>query len=294
MVLADSNLVLPDVASVVGAHPWVFATAVPVALTGAVAHSRWRAHREQAPPAMAASVALLLVRLWIGLFVLVAPFALLGLDDRSLGDRLEFQEYGYSVPAGDGEVEWHDGPWLVLHHDAEIQICSQQSRPYPADDPPVSADSTVCPAAKVFRKAFGDVDIDGLRLVRQVERPAGNVESRVSRLVWAGFFFVLLGAVALERILRLTALRRPFSSGAVLWLRVLALAVAGATIVVPALTDHFVDGLIRKYFDPAALAGMDDGFAVSAGSVAAVLLILVLAEVWRFGIRLQADADATV
>lgn len=100
--------------------------------------------------------------------------------------------------------------------------------------------------------------------------------------------------MALERILRLTALRRPFSRGAVLWLRVLAVAVAGVTVLMPALVDRFIDGLEQEYFAPAALAGADHGITVGVGPIMAVLLILALAEVWRFGIRLQEEAEGVV
>lgn len=193
MVVGDSSMVLPGVASLVQEYGVVFVVAVPVAVVAAMWRARRSSRSEGAAPATVAAAALMLTRIWIGLFLVMATFTLIGGEDRSLGDRLEFQEYGYTFPTGGGRIEEHDGPWLVLHHDAEIQICPKQSRPYPIDDPPVTADSSVCPAAATLRKTFGDVDIDRLELVRQVERPAANVEPRLNRLVFGGLPSCSLG-----------------------------------------------------------------------------------------------------
>lgn len=273
----------------------VFVAAVPVALVVALFLAHRAARRQARKPALLAVFSLALVRLLIAVFVIDGVFTFIGATDRSLGDRLEFQEYGYRVPTSlGGDGRWHDGPWLVLHLDAGLRICSKQDRPHPADDPPVYAPQSVCPAAENLRKTFGDVDIDRLELVRQIEGPAAGIEGRIDLLLWARFAALLVGALALERLLRLAARRQPFARASVLWLRLLAGSAVAVAIVIPLLTDRFIDGLIRRYFNPQAVAGLDDRIAVSGGTVLGVVLLLVLAEIWRYGIRLQEDAEATV
>lgn len=291
MVLAQSNMVLVDVLSWVRAFWAVFLVAVPVAVVLAVMSLRRAAAREGRRPAKLAMVAVVLVRLWVGLLIVLGFLTLIGGEDRALGDRLEFQEYGYHFP---GDERWQEGPWLVLHLDTNVQVCPSLVRPIPADDPPIQAPRAACPAAKVLRETYGTVDIDSVRLVRQIQAPGVGVERRVDLLLWAGFASLILGAVALERLLRLAALRRPFARGSERWLHTLAASAALVAIIIPAITDRFIDGLVRRYFDADAVAALDDGLQISVGPVVVVFLLLVLAEIWRYGVRLQEDAEATV
>lgn len=242
-----------------------------------------------------AHAALWIVRLVIAGFAISATFSLLGVSDKSLGNRLQFQEYGYGYPGPNGPVE-HNGPWLVLFLDAPLHVCPIQNRPRTNSDPPygVLGSPSDCRAARRLRSQLGNIDVDGLRLVRQVEGPPESVGRTVSALVLATYGFLLLGAFALERILRLAARGRPFSDGAVFWLRVLAVGAAGVTILLPLLTDRFIDGLNRKYFDAAALEGSSSSITIQLGPILLVLLVLVVAQVWKLGTKLQRDAQATV
>lgn len=243
-----------------------------------------------------ATVALVIVRLWIAALVVAIGFDLIGMTDRSLGDRLSFEEYGFSAPTPDGGVEEHDGPWLVLTVDATRRFCSSLNRPYDESNPDDATGEIegACRISKAVRSEFGDVDVDGLRLVRQVEGPPPRVEHQLMLVLLTKYAFFLLVAIALERILSLTSRGRPFSTPAVRWLRVLAAGVAGALLVVPFITDRFIDGLVREYFPESIATIGGAGSSIDLGGIFAVILILVIAAVWRTGIKLQDDVEATV
>lgn len=243
-----------------------------------------------------ATLALWAVRVWIAVWLATVGLTLIGDSDRALGDRLSFQEYGFAFPTKDGGVEEHEGPFLVLTVEVDRLFCPSLNRPYDESDPATVPfyGKGACALAKTVRSDAGDVDVNGLRLVRQVEGPPGRVERELMLVLFAGYAAVLLASFSLERILRLTSQGRPFSRAAVRWLRALAAGVAGAAVVVPYVTDRFIDGLTRRYFASGDLAAASDGTRVDLASVFVIVLILVIAEVWRAGIRLQDDVEATV
>ncbi|MDO9353838.1 MAG: DUF2975 domain-containing protein [Solirubrobacteraceae bacterium] len=246
-----------------------------------------------------ATFALWIVRVGIVAWVIGVGLALVGVSDRALGDRLSLQEYGFGYPNPTnpkGKPIEHNGPWLVLAADTSRRFCPQLNRPYDASDPAQASvyGRGACQISKAVRAGFGDVDVDGLRLVRQIEGPPDRVESGMTRVLFAGYAFFLLAAVSLERILRLTSRGRPFSKGAVRWLRALAVGGAGVLIVVPYFTDRFIDGLVREYFTADGVAEAGIGTSFNLGAVFGIVLILVIAEVWRAGINLQDDVEATV
>lgn len=107
-----------------------------------------------------------------------------------------------------------------------------------------------------------------------------------------------MGLLAIERILGRARRGEPFSPRNVRDLRWLAFAVSGAVYIALAvddtvarwiLDDNQVYLMLGEYEQ-----AVGDRFTIPFAPLAAGALVLALAEVWRYGIALQRDAEATI
>jgi hypothetical protein len=137
----------------------------------------------------------------------------------------------------------------------------------------------------------------GVALDIRAEPATAGELGTYARLRLLRVFGLLVGALALERMLTNVALRRPFAPRNIAWLRAIAVSVAFVGLLIPWQVGRLADGLVRRYGDLAPDQLVLSYNASDAGrwiALGAVVLILVLAEIWRYGIRLQREAEATV
>ncbi len=148
---------------------------------------------------------------------------------------------------------------------------------------------TDCPAARAIRQRYG-ADPTAAIVHKVVLHPPGSVRTQLSAVIafsWAALLFAVL---CLERLLTAAAKGGPFARGTVRWVRGLAIGVAGLLIVVPNVSNAVVADLTRTYLPDVPV----EGFRLSPWSVVVVLLVAALAEVWRRGVLLQRESEATV
>ncbi len=131
---------------------------------------------------------------------------------------------------------------------------------------------------------------------------APKVSTREARTIYglaiAQILAILGGGYAFAQILRRTSRRQPFASENVAWLRMLAVFVALGGFVVPFAIHRFEIALIDRYRptpvggERAPLDPLHAGPGVAPITI--VLMVLAFAEIWRLGIRLREDAEATI
>lgn len=294
MVLAQASLYSGEWA------PWVVVTSVAlavvvvVAAVGVALRSRSQARRDGLPGTALAAVALLLVRVALVVVLLSVPVLGLFHEDGPIDDRVVLRDLGASTV--DGGATWEGGPELLLRQTAPLTLCPRpQAGQLVLPFAPLELRGrSNCRTLTDIAAVYGDVEVEGVQLVKQIQPPPSGVGRKVDLLRLVNYLFVLIAGLALERILRLTTQRRPFAPQTVRWLRVLAGGVAGVAIVVPWLTDRLVAGLIEDQFPAAAGLESASAWTVRIAPWCVVLLILVLAEVWRYGVRFQKEAEGVV
>lgn len=108
----------------------------------------------------------------------------------------------------------------------------------------------------------------------------------------AMFVSLFVGLEALARMLGRARRGVPFSRTGVGSLRVLAGVFVVTGVVLPAISDAVTRRLVEKYLGEGARVVGDSGGWLWPTFIA--LTLLALSEIWRFGIRLQEDAEGVV
>lgn len=214
----------------------------------------------------------------------------LGIDDRV---RLE-TTYAEGGPGSGGEPKWGaDRTPLHLWVDTPrfASLCPdrfvklrENEQGYVGVTRPAD-----CAAARAIREKYG-ANPAGVTVHKVVLHPPASVRRNISAAVTLSWLVLLIAGVCVERLLTAAASGDPFASSTVRWVRGLALAIGGLLLAVPNAANLVVADLVRTYvpaIDP-------PGVEVSPWSVLAVIVAFALAEVWRYGARLQREVNATV
>lgn len=270
---------------------------LPVVLAVAVWRAQRAAKRDGAPTTVWATVALVTVRFYGGLLLIVGlSIAFNGSSNtiQHLDDRIELEDGFY-----DDFDRFQDKQRLTFTVGATqpLKLCPdvKQGRPVPGMPGTEYYPERNCWARRTLDRDVKGVTVGDWSMRKEVVGPSRSVGRTMTALMLVSIAFLGMALFAIERILRQTAARRPFARSNIGWLRVLAAAVAGAGILAPLMHDWYADRLVEQYFGAnATRVFIDETTPVGYGPAAAVVLILVLAEIWRFGIRLQDDAEATV
>lgn len=150
----------------------------------------------------------------------------------------------------------------------------------------------ICGDPRLLRRAVGG----GTRVHQVVvQRAAPEVPGAVWVLFGLGLAMVASIFVGLEALARMLVQARrgvPFSAAGTRSLRVLAAAFVVGGAVLPAISDAVTTRLVERYLGEGAVVVGDSGGWLWPTFVA--LMLLALAEIWRFGIRLQDDAEGVV
>lgn len=153
------------------------------------------------------------------------------------------------------------------------------------------AAAEICGDEDKVEEAIGvGTRVDRVMVMRTVHDPP----ARVATLFWLSLLIVVAFIVALQMLGQMLVRARrgqPFSREGVRSLRVLAVAFAVAGVV-PVITDAIVDGLVAQYLgEGARVFGAGSGWL---WSLFVALILLALAEIWRYGTDLQEEADGVV
>lgn len=129
---------------------------------------------------------------------------------------------------------------------------------------------------------------------------SGESSGADARSVWSLFVVqmlaILIGAYAFVEMLSLALRRSLFTHGTVLWLRLIAACVVFGGIVVPYVA-HRLELVLIERFVPAidSRSALDPtGSGPSVAPFVIVAMVLAFAEVWRRGIALRRDVEATI
>lgn len=249
-----------------------------------------------------ASVGLIVVRFGLLSGALVAVVVLLvgGGLERRIDDRVRIEQ-GYLAPGDpdgrrwqDRTTEWYgDMVRLQLAVDSPVggTLCPEPVLEVNrVTGRPVARERlSDCPIADDVRAEYGG-DPVGVKVYKLVVNPPASVGRKINAVIATGFLLTMLAGLAIERLLARAARRRPFDRSAVTWVRLFIGAIAGLSIGLPVAADLLVRSLVQEYLPALPTPGV----SLSAWPVLFVLLLLALAEVWRYGISLQEDAEATV
>lgn len=267
----------------------------PVIALYAVWRSRRTTRETKGPGTAWATVALVVVRVVIAVTLLgyaavtVSP----GHTSTGYGDRVELEDGWY-----DEHGTNHKGQRLLvsmLTTQRALQLCPYRMAPVPGRPGVTTSVERNCWARRNLDQEVDGVDVGAWTMTKEVVDPPASVGRTLMAFSLLGLFGFAVVALSLERILRLTTRRQPFAAANVHWLRLLAGGVALVGIVSPVLVDRYADTLVLEHMGQAGEEALgSEGFAVGATPFFVVVLILVLAEIWQFGIRLQAEAEATV
>ncbi len=150
----------------------------------------------------------------------------------------------------------------------------------------------LCPDDAKVRQAFGRTAVVDHVVVRKTDRTADRNVWLLECLALVGLaaFAVILGS--LGRVLKRAAAGRPFARESVRSLRVIAAAVVVGGTIVPWLGGKVTQSAVEVQLGPESVPL--DALGLTLWPCLMALLLLALAEVWRFGIGLQEDAEATV
>ncbi len=271
----------------------------PVVAAIALVRSRRRASREGAPSTMWASAGLVVIRgaallAVIGLlFVVVAPG---DSSSQVISDGQIELESGWYDEEADALQDGRRLTIAVLSEYMPLELCPSRSEAMESRPGVSQAVEARCWARRNLDANYDGVDVGEWTMVKHVEDPPASVTWTLALLELVALLGVGLVLLSLDRILVRTARRQPFASDNVRWLRLLAVGVGVAGIVHPALERRYTNELVLEYLGQAGKQAIafDEWWAVGYTPWIAVLLVLILAEVWRFGIRLQEDVEATV
>ena len=259
---------------------------IPVAAAIAVFRSRRRTRAAGASATSWAAAALVVARAWLAFLAVAFVWTTVsgpGGAERVLVDGIT---RNHETRAMTVEAETSDRQ--VLCPTRQVQEIDGSSLIY-----------TPCRAAKAVADAKPrNAKLAEFRLDVRVDSPTVADHRTFDALSIVGLLLVVLGAVAVERMLSRVVKRQPFAMENVRWLRVIAVVVALHGWVVPTLAYRFGDALVLRQtalgsgeFSTVHRVGENTG---GLAPLLLALLVFVLAEVWRFGIRLQDDVEATV
>jgi hypothetical protein len=280
----------------------VVVVVAPAVALVAAARAKRASKRDGEPSTAWAVAALTLVRIALGALVVGAlALALAGSGSTTmLGEHIEL-EHGWFDP--DNEVD-HPGQLrmtLTATEKNALTLCPSREVPADSNDRRVFGPDVTyvnrernCWARRNMAMQYPGVEQAGWVMRARVVQPPASTVRTFYALMIANLLAVIAIGVAIERILARTARRRPFDRRNVRWLRVLAGGVAAATIVVPWLVSRFAESQFREYFGEVGRYVGQEGAPFGMTNIFLVILLLALAEVWRFGIRLQEDDEATV
>lgn len=269
----------------------------PFVVAIALWRSRRASRRDGVPGTPWATAALVTVR-FIGGYLLIG-FLLLSFNGTGNhvefhGDRLKLED-GYFDDFGRLQQQQRLTITVDATHSLALCPAVKQGRPVPGRPEAQYYPEQNCWARRALNRDVNGVEIGDWSMRKVVIGPSASVGRTMTALALLSLLFFGIAVFAIERILRQTAARRPFARSNVGWLQVLAIGVTGLGILAPLLQDWYVDGLVEQYFGEYTTRAFVDGtFPVVWGPAVAVVLILVLAEIWRFGISLQEDVEATV
>lgn len=281
IVGADIFLVLSLVALV----------AVPAAAVALGVRARRRSAAGRVPSTGWATAAFTVTSVVLGLSVAAFVY---GLVNASFG--------GDSPQATIGPIEVRNGSYVVAGESTYLEAVCPLIRGRNEVGGYVRLQQECRASTLLGRSKPAGARVTGVTFDVETANPTTADRLKFNALSWGGVAIWILGLVAVQRILRRAKLREPFAVENVRWLRVLAACVAIGGFVVGVLVNRFADSLIeRSLRGSGALeessfvlihrpASTDVGLA----PLLVAFLILVLAEVWRFGIRLQEDVEATV
>lgn len=157
---------------------------------------------------------------------------------------------------------------------------------------------TVCPATRSARRSYGPGAEVSTALAIRVAHPTRRERAGFFAILVLGFVAILTFQVSIERILKRTVEGHPFDPRNVSALRRVALAIALFSGVTPWLTDRYASRMLDAHAQvgPEFFRGVPQAIGTVSYMpvIGAVLLVLVLAEVLRYGINLQRDVEATV
>lgn len=268
--------------------PWLdLLVFLPLIVVGVAVAAAVRARRRSRSTGRArttwAATALVLVRAVLGLAVLGIVFALTPLGpsgEQRLGDiALDRHAMTVDVSAQDSFLLCPARVLRDIDGPRNMQVECRTSRAVDRAEPP-------------------NFKLTGFQFELQIPRVSVSERRTFVALKTAIALAFLIGLFAIERILRRVTAGEPFDERNVWWLQLMAITVALGGLALPSVVLSFTNSLISEHGDVTGLANLYEPMSADTGwrwvASAMTLLILVLAEVWRYGIRLQRESEATV
>lgn len=280
----------------------VAVVAVVTAVVGTVVQSAGARRGGSRLRAPWAAITLTITRLGLlALFVVGAGFTLAGGGvERKLDDRVTIEK-GWLEPGSivGKTYEERAGKWhpemvrlqLFIETPRAASICPIE--PVKVDE---DAGGTTyverpskCAARREVMASYGGEPVS-VTVYKLIVDPPAAVGRRIDALIGLGWLLLVLAGLCVERILSAAVRGQPFAMSNVRWLRALAAAAAGLMVGVPLLVDRLVAQLVEEFLPQLP----PQGWSVSLWPLLVVALLLALAEIWRYGIRLQEADEATV
>lgn len=155
----------------------------------------------------------------------------------------------------------------------------------------VGADE-LCGDPDKLQEAVGrGVRVDQVVVQRAVNDPP-PAATALFALGLVGVLAMLTALHAIGQMLRRTRAGQPFSREGVRSLRVIAAVFVIAGVVIPLVSHILVAGTVERYLGEGARVVGQTGGWLWPSLIA--LVLVALSEIWRSGIRLQADAEGVV